>query len=90
MACLAGNRLYCHRLLKKTPYGFLIGRKPNIAYFKVFECKCHILKKGTRLINFEKKVDEGFLLGYFTSSNVYRVYNKTHGIVEEVHDVEFD
>ena len=29
MACHASNRLYCHRLLKKTPYEILIGRKPN-------------------------------------------------------------
>ena len=39
---------------------------------------------------FEKKCDEGFLLGYSTTSKAYRVWNKTHGIVEEVHDVEFD
>jgi transposase InsO family protein len=30
-ACHASNRLYCHRLLKKTPYELLIGRKPNIS-----------------------------------------------------------
>ena len=48
-ACHASNRLYCHRLLKKTPYELLIGRKPNISYFRVFGCKCYILKKGARL-----------------------------------------
>ena len=36
-ACHASNRLYCHRLLKKTPYELLIGRKPNISYFRVFD-----------------------------------------------------
>lgn len=35
-ACHASNRLYCHRFLKKTPYELLIGRKPNISYFRVF------------------------------------------------------
>jgi hypothetical protein len=44
----------------------LNGRKSNIAYFQVFGCKCYILKKGTRLSKFEKKCDEGFLLGYST------------------------
>ena len=34
--------------------------------------------------------DEGFLLGYSSNSKAYRVYNKTHGIVEEAYDVEFD
>jgi hypothetical protein len=62
-ACYYINRLYCHPLKEKTPYELLNGRKPNIAYFWVFGCKCYILKKGTRLGKFEKKCDEGFLLG---------------------------
>jgi hypothetical protein len=48
-ACHASNRLYCHKLLKKTPYELLIGGKPNISYFRVFGCKCYILRKGSRL-----------------------------------------
>jgi hypothetical protein len=68
----------------------LNGRKPNIAYFWVFVCKCYILKKGTRLSKFEKKCDESFLLGYSTTSKVYRVWNLASGIPEEVHDVKFD
>ena len=51
-ACHASNRLYCHRLMKKTPYELLIGRKPNISYFHIFGCKCYILRKGTRLSKF--------------------------------------
>jgi hypothetical protein len=50
-------------------------RKPNITYFRVFRCKCYILKKDTRLNKFEKKCNEGFLLGYSTTSKVYRVWN---------------
>jgi hypothetical protein len=89
-ACHASNRLYCHKLLKKTPYELLIGRKPNISYFRVFGCKCYILRKGSRLSKFEKKCDEGLLLGYSSNSKAYRVFNKTHGIIEEAYDVEFD
>jgi len=77
-------------MMEKTPYELLNGRKPNIAYFWVFDCKCYILKKGTRLSKFEKKCDEGFLLGYFTTSKAYRVWNFASGTLEEVHDVEFD
>ena len=33
IACNASNRLYCNRLLKRTPYALLIVRKPNISYF---------------------------------------------------------
>ena len=76
--------------MKKTPYELLIGRKPNISYFRVFGCKCYILRKGSRLSKFEKKCDEGFLLGYSSNSKAYRVFNKTHGIIEEAYDVEFD
>jgi transposase InsO family protein len=44
-SCHASNRVYIHRLLEKTPYELLIGKKPNISYFHVFECKCFIYKK---------------------------------------------
>jgi hypothetical protein len=46
-ACHASNRLYCRKLLKKTPYELLIVRKPNISYFRAFCCKCYILRKGS-------------------------------------------
>jgi hypothetical protein len=88
--CHSSNRLYCHKLLKKTSYELLIGRKPNILYFRVFGCKCYILRKWSRLSKFEKKCDEGFLLGYSSNSKAYRVFNKTHGIIEEAYDVEFN
>jgi hypothetical protein len=48
------------------------------------------LKKGTRLRKFKKKCDEGFLLGYSTTSKAYRVWNLASGLLEKVHDVEFD
>jgi transposase InsO family protein len=81
-ACHASNRLYCHRFFNKTLYELLIGRKPNISYFRVFGCKCYILRKGIRLSKFQDKCDEGFLLGYSSCSKAYRVDNKTKGIVE--------
>jgi hypothetical protein len=42
------------------------------------------------LSKFEKKYDEGFLLGYSTTSKAYRVWNLASGQLKEVHDVEFD
>jgi hypothetical protein len=56
----------------------------------VFDCKCYILRKGSRVSKFEKKCDEGFLLGYSSNSKANRVFNKTHGIIEDAYDVEFD
>ena len=54
MACYYSNQLYCHPMMENTPYELLNERKPNIAYFQIFGCKCYILKKGTRLSKFEK------------------------------------
>jgi hypothetical protein len=48
------------------------------------------LKKGTRLNKFDKKCDEGFLLGYSTTSKAYRVWNLASGTLKEVYDVEFN
>nr|ABB47078.1 retrotransposon protein, putative, unclassified [Oryza sativa Japonica Group] len=89
-ACHATNRLYLHRLLKKTSYELIVGRKPNVAYFRVFGCKCYIYRKGVGLTKFESRCDEGFLLGYASNNKAYRVYNKNKGIVEETTDVQFD
>jgi hypothetical protein len=32
-ACHATNRLYLHKLLRKTSYELLTGNKPNVFYF---------------------------------------------------------
>ena len=63
---------------------------PILHTFWVFGRKCYILKKGTRLSKFEKKCDEGFLLGCSTTSKAYRVWNLVSDTLEKVHDVEFD
>jgi transposase InsO family protein len=44
-ACYSINRLYLHRILKKTSYELLIGKKPNVSYFRVFGSKCLFLLK---------------------------------------------
>jgi hypothetical protein len=38
-ACYSINWLYLHRILKKTSYELLIGKKPNVSYFRVFGSK---------------------------------------------------
>jgi hypothetical protein len=78
MACHVINRVYLHRLLEKTPYELLVGRKPNISYFQVFGCKCFIYNKK-RLGKFESRYDENFFLGYASNSKAYRVFNKISG-----------
>jgi hypothetical protein len=89
-ACHAINRLYLHRLLKKTSYEHLTGNKPNVSYFRVFGSKCYILVKKGRHSKFAPKDVQGFLLGYDSNTKAYRVFNKSLGLVEISSDVVFD
>jgi hypothetical protein len=84
------NRLYLHRLLKKTSYELLTGNKPNVSYFCVFGSKCYILVKKGRHSNFALKAVEGFLLGYDSNTKAYMVFNKSSGLVEVSSEVVFD
>jgi hypothetical protein len=89
-ACYSINRLYLHRILKKTSYEFLTGKKPNVSYFRVFGSKYFILIKRGRSSKFAPKAVEGFLLGYDTNTRAYRVFNKSTGLVEVSCDIVFD
>jgi hypothetical protein len=82
--------LYLHRILKKTSYELLTGKKPNVSYFRVFGSKCFILVKRGRNSKFASKVVEGFLLGYDSNTRAYRVFNKSSGQVEVSCDIVFD
>jgi hypothetical protein len=89
-ACYSINRLYLHRILKKTSYKLLIGKKPNVSYFRVFGSKCFILIKRGRKSKFAPKGVEGFLLGYDSNTRAYRVFNKSTELVEVSCDIVFD
>jgi hypothetical protein len=89
-ACYSINRLYLHRILKKTSYELLTGKKPNVSYFIVFGSKCFILIKRGRKSKFAPKVVEGFLLGYDSNTRAYRFFNKSTGLVEVSCDIVFD
>jgi hypothetical protein len=84
------NRLYLHRILKKTSYELLTGKKPNDSYFRVFGSKCFILVKRCRKSKFAPKDVEGFLLRYDSNTRAYRVFNKSTRLVEVSCDIVFD
>jgi hypothetical protein len=88
--CHPVNRLYLHRLLKKTPYELLTSNKPNVSYFMVFGSKCYVLLKRPKSSKFVPKVYEGFMLGYDSNSCVYRIFNKNSGCIEITCDTVFD
>jgi hypothetical protein len=84
------NRLYLHRILKKTSYELLAGKNPNVSYFRVFGSKCFILIKRGRNSKLAPKVVEGFLLVYDSNTRAYRVFNKSTALVEVSCDIVFD
>jgi hypothetical protein len=89
-ACNVTNRLYLHKLLKKTSYELLTDNKPNVSYFRVFESKCYILQKWSKSSKFAPKTYEGVLLGYDSNSRAYHIFNATTGCVETTCDAVFD
>jgi transposase InsO family protein len=88
--CYSINRLYLHRILKKTSYELLTGKKPNVSYFRVFGSKCFILIKRGRNSKFAPKAVEGLLLGYDSNTRAYIVFNKSTRLVEVSCDIVFD
>jgi hypothetical protein len=89
-ACYSINWLYLHRILKKTSYELLTGKKPNILYFRVFGSRFFIIVKRGRKSKFAPKAVEGFLLGYDSNTRAYRVFDKSTGLVEISCDIVFD
>jgi hypothetical protein len=90
MTCHATNRLYLHKLLKKTSYKLITSNKPNVSYFRVFGSKCYVLQKRSKYSKFAHKIYEGFLFGYDSNSHAYRVFNVTTDCVETMCDAVFD
>ncbi|GJT26887.1 putative ribonuclease H-like domain-containing protein [Tanacetum coccineum] len=73
----------------KTPYELLIGKSPSISFMRHFGCPFTILNTLDSLGKFDGKSDEGYLLGYSTSSKAFRVYNKRTKRVEENLHINF-
>ena len=59
---------------KKTPYELWRGKK-LVKYFRIFGSDCYILRDRENLEKFVAKSDNGYFLGYSSTSRAYRVYN---------------
>ncbi|GKA89501.1 ribonuclease H-like domain-containing protein [Tanacetum coccineum] len=58
------NRVLITKPHNKTPYKLLIGRSPNLDFMRAFGYPVTILNTLDHLGKFERKADEGFLVGY--------------------------
>ncbi|GJZ95829.1 ribonuclease H-like domain-containing protein [Tanacetum coccineum] len=88
-ACYVLNRVLVTKPQNKTPYELLIGKSPGISFMRPFGCSLTILNTLYSLDKFDGKSNEGYLLGYFTSSKAFRVYNKRTKRVEENLHINF-
>jgi hypothetical protein len=65
------------------------GRAPKVSHFRVFGCKCFILKKG-KLDKFEARSSDGIFFGYANHFRAYRVLNLETNKIMEACEVTFD
>ncbi|GJU56610.1 putative ribonuclease H-like domain-containing protein [Tanacetum coccineum] len=84
-----GPKVLVTKPQNKTPYELLIGKSPSISFMRPFGCPLTILNTLDSLGKFDGKSDEGYLLGYSTSSKAFRVYNKRTKRVEENLHINF-
>ncbi|GJX28534.1 retrovirus-related pol polyprotein from transposon TNT 1-94 [Tanacetum coccineum] len=71
-ACYVLNRVLVTKPQNKTPYELLIGKPPSISFMRPFGCPLTILNTLDPLGKFDGKSDEGYLLGYSTTSKAFR------------------
>nr|GEX85048.1 hypothetical protein [Tanacetum cinerariifolium] len=71
-ACYVQNRVLVTKPHNKTPYELLHGRTPSICFIRPFSCPVTILNTLDPLGKFQRKVDEGFLVGYSICSKAFR------------------
>nr|GFB85493.1 ribonuclease H-like domain-containing protein [Tanacetum cinerariifolium] len=88
-ACYVLNRVLVTKPHDKTPYELLTGDKPSISYLKPFGCHVTILNTSEPLGKFDKKSDEGYIVGYSISNKAYKVYNLVSRKIEETMNLKF-
>nr|GEY03542.1 hypothetical protein [Tanacetum cinerariifolium] len=88
-ACYVKNRVLVTKPHNKTPYELLHGRPLSIGFMRPFGCLVTIFNTLDSLGKFNRKVDEGFLVGYSVNNKAFRVFNSRTRIVQETLHVNF-
>ncbi|GJY45218.1 putative ribonuclease H-like domain-containing protein [Tanacetum coccineum] len=85
-ACYVQNRVLVTKPHNKTHYELLHGKPPSISFMRPFGCPVTILNTLDPLGKFDRKADEGFLVGYSINSKAFRVFNtRTRKVEENLH-----
>nr|GFA07765.1 retrovirus-related Pol polyprotein from transposon TNT 1-94 [Tanacetum cinerariifolium] len=88
-ACYVQNKVLVTKPRNKTPYGLLLGKTPSIGFMRPFGCPVTILNTLDPLGKFDRKTDEGVLVGYSVSSKSFRVFNSRARIVQNIWHINF-
>ena len=84
-SCYIINRCMIRPILNKTPYELFKGRKPNIIYLRIFECKCYVHNNGKDALGkFDPRSDEVIFPGYSSHSKAYKVFEKEPYVLKKV------
>nr|GEX93930.1 ribonuclease H-like domain-containing protein [Tanacetum cinerariifolium] len=89
IVCYVQNMVLVTKPHNKTPYELLLGRTPSIRFIRPFGYPVTILNTLDPLGEFDRKADEGFLVGYSVSSKAFRVFNSRTIIVQETLHINF-
>ncbi|GKA93278.1 ribonuclease H-like domain-containing protein [Tanacetum coccineum] len=74
-ACYVLSRVLVTMPHNKTPYELIIGRPLSISFMRPFGCPVTILNTLDPLGKFDRKAQEGFLVGYSVNSKAFRESN---------------
>lgn len=89
IACHIQNKIV-HKHVEKTLYEFLIGKKPNINYFKVWGCIAYVLVATKKRPKLGSKAIKLIFLDQSMHNKAYRFLNPgTNSIFETVHAIYF-
>nr|GEY70370.1 integrase, catalytic region, zinc finger, CCHC-type, peptidase aspartic, catalytic [Tanacetum cinerariifolium] len=89
-ACFTQNSLVIHKHFDKTPYELINKIKPNIKFFRMFGCRCYLLKDYEDVGKLKEKGDIRVFVGYSKKSTAFRIYNKRTRKIHESVNVNFD
>ncbi|GKB00583.1 putative ribonuclease H-like domain-containing protein [Tanacetum coccineum] len=85
-ACYVKNRVLVTKPHNKILYELLLGKLPCISFMRPFGCPVTILNTLDPLGKFDRKADEGFLVGYSINCKALRVFNtRTRKVEENLH-----
>jgi hypothetical protein len=88
-ACHVSNNIFLRAFLNKTSYELRFGRPTKVTCFRVFGCRCFVLKQAN-LDKFESQPPDEVFLGYALHSCAYRVLNLENNHIMETCEVTLD